>query len=667
MKESEGKYAVLSGGKTDSEADIWNEEELAKILNFDGVSFNKDLDPGLEYGSSAGSSRESESSSSLEGEAEAQGEAESELFVPLKGVSASEAKPSALRQNSMADMFEDPSTVATKPTLAKNPFAKVSVVGAMLGVAFLVAAVFLSGIMGEKKPDTVKVQASPSVEPKPKAEGGVKQDVGDYKTQAAVGSQQQKLSAIESERNARAPKTSNLAVPKNSQSNSNLKSPSAQKTPAPAAPDPTPVPSATVSDSVRSPAAVPDPLPDRSYLPSPPAIALDVERPAPRIEPQPRVQSIPAVQEQPPKIQSQSPRSVSPVPPPDPRQQWAELAALGSFGQGSKNAALETPTLASAIPPVLNPGTLRNGALQAPTLASASPPVLNPGAARNGALQAPTLASASPPVLNPGAVQEQPVPRDGVTNFRSAVSVAAQASSPDDLGRVAVPPTVDATVAPVDAPGLVVFAGQSLSGTLAVPAVAFSGSSAASSEAVGERFAVSLKMPLMAQDGTVALPQSALIIFQVDRVLTNGYVEAHAVAAVDGLAEYRLPRNAVSVRGRKGEPLMATRRTTGGSDLFRMDMTAFVLGAAQQVGERLNQPTSESSTQSVFGSSSSVTRGSPNIWGAVMQGGATPVLQQVLQRNQQASAEIQSRPPLWYVPAKTEVLIFVNSSFELGR
>lgn len=643
MKESEGKYAVLPGGKTDSEADIWNEEELAKILNFDGVSFKKDLDPGLEYGSSAGSSRESESSSESEGEREAEGEAEGEFFASLKGVSGSEALAAAPRRNSMADMFEDPSNAATKPTLAKNPFAKVSVVGAMLGVAFLIAAVFLSGIMGEKKPDTVKVQASPSPEPKPKAEGGVKQDVGDYKTQAAVGSQQQKLSAIESERNSRAPKTSNLRVPKDSQPD-NLKSPSAQKTPAPAAPDPTPAPSATVSDSVRSPASVPDPPPDRSYLPPPPARVLDVEKPAPRIQPPPRVQSIPVVREQPQRIQIPPPRPASLVPPLDPHRQWAQLAALGSFGQGSKN-----------------------GALEAPTLASASPPVLNPGAVRNGALEAPAGASASPPVLNPGAVQEQPVPRDGVTNFRSAVSVAAQASSPDDLGGRAVPPPTGETVAPVDAPGLVVFAGQSLAGTLAVPAVAFSGSSASPSEGVGERFAVSLKMPLMAQDGTVALPQSALVIFQVDRVLTNGYVEAHAVAAVDGLAEYRLPRNAVSVRGRKGEPLMATRRITGGSDLFRMDMTAFVLGAAQQVGERLNQPTSESSTQSAFGSSSSVTRGSPNILGAVMQGGATPVLQQILQRNQQASAEIQSRPPLWYVPAKTEVLIFVNSSFELGR
>jgi hypothetical protein len=112
---------------------------------------------------------------------------------------------------------------------------------------------------------------------------------------------------------------------------------------------------------------------------------------------------------------------------------------------------------------------------------------------------------------------------------------------------------------------------------------------------------------------------------------------------------------------------MAQRRTTGGSELFRMDLTAFVLGAAGRVGERLNQPTSESSTQTAFGSSSSVTRGSPNILGAVMEGGTTPVLQQILQRNQRAAAEIQSRPPLWYVPAKTEVLIFVNSSFSLGR
>lgn len=658
MKDTDSKYAVLSGGKTDSDSDIWNEEELAKILNFDGVSFNQDLDPGLEYGSADRSVGEPES----DGESSETSEQESEQLGSIEGVSAPER--TAVRAYSMGDMFEDPIAAATKPTLAKNPFAKVSVVGAILGLAFLVAALFLSGIMGERKPHTAKVQPTPSPEPKPKTASGTPSDVGDYKTQAAVGSQQQKLSAIESERNSRAPKTANSAAPKNSQSN--LKSPSPERTPAPAAiepPAPNPPPPAASNDLVRSAPTVPDPLPSLSYLPPPPVRVREVVRPAPLIQPppiQPQQGIAPTRTRQP-----EMPRPALPAPPPDPYRQWAALAALGSFGRESVGETDRDGGRSNPAPEALNPEGI--GVVEAAGRSPWAPQALNAQALRNGDSTVPLRSQASPTLLNPGALREQPVLRDPVANFRSAVSVVAPAASSDDLG-LATPLELDPqTARPADAPDAVVFAGQSLSGTLAVPAVAFSSSRAGLSDGVGERFAVSLTMPLMASDGTVVLPETALIIFQVDRVLANGYVDAHAVAAVDGFAEYRLPRNAVSVRGRRGEPLMAQRRTTGGSDLFRMDMTAFVLGAAQRVGERLNQPTSESSTQTAFGSSSSVTRGSPNILGAVMEGGTTPVLQQILQRNQQAAAEIQSRPPLWYVPAKTEVLVFVNSSFSLGR
>ncbi|MCU0543227.1 MAG: hypothetical protein MUE44_13815 [Oscillatoriaceae cyanobacterium Prado104] len=662
MKETEGKYAVLSGGKTDGDSDIWNEEELAKILNFDGISFKQDLDPGLEYGSADRSFNPSESQPPSEGS----GEREGEKLGVISGVPLPDQ--TAPRAYSMGDMFEDPIAAATKPTLAKNPFAKVSVVGAILGLAFLVAALFLSGIMGERKPHTAKVQPSPSPEPKTQTQTGTPPDVGDYKTQAAVGSQQQKLSDLESQRNSRAPKTSNLAAPKNSRSD--LKSPNPEKTPAPAAIEPNippaPPPAAS-NEPVRSaPAAVPDSLPSRSYFPPPPVRVREVVRPAPIQPPSIRSpQSIPGARERPPEMPSQRPTPASPSPPPDPHRQWAALAALGSFGRGSVAETDRPGARSPSTSEALNPETV--GVVEAPGRSNPTESVLSPGAVRNGAFEVAGRSNSPESVLNPGGAREQPVVRNPVANFRSAVSVVAVASSPDDLGTAAMEPQfAPETVAPADAPSAVVFAGQSLSGTLSVPAVAFSSNRAAPDGVVGERFAVSLTMPLMASDGTVVLPETALIVFQVDRVLANGYVEAHAVAAVDGLAEYRLPRNAVSVRGRGGEPLMAQRRTTGGSELLRMDLTAFVLGAAGRVGERLNQPTSESSTQTAFGSSSSVTRGSPNILGAVMEGGTTPVLQQILQRNQQAAAEIQSRPPLWYVPAKTEVLVFVNSSFSLG-
>lgn len=65
-----------------------------------------------------------------------------------------------------------------------------------------------------------------------------------------------------------------------------------------------------------------------------------------------------------------------------------------------------------------------------------------------------------------------------------------------------------------------------------------------------------------------------------------------------------------------------------------------------------------------FSSSTTSSSGDRNILGAVLDGGFTPLTQQILKRNERGLEEMMSRPNVWYVRAGATVQVFVNQSFE---
>lgn len=182
------------------------------------------------------------------------------------------------------------------------------------------------------------------------------------------------------------------------------------------------------------------------------------------------------------------------------------------------------------------------------------------------------------------------------------------------------------------------------------------------------KFIIQISQSLKNEQGSVILPKNSQIIVRVKDIQKSGFIELEGTGAVIDGNEYALPEGAIAIRGKSGQPLIASSWGDKGGEIAARDAKTFAVGSLAKVGKVLNQPKSEqTSTNSGFGgtsSFSSVRRNRSNILGAVLEGGFEPLTQQILQRNQQALQEIQRRKDVWYVKAGIEVQVFVNQTFQ---
>ncbi|MCA1994145.1 MAG: hypothetical protein LDL41_19175, partial [Coleofasciculus sp. S288] len=182
------------------------------------------------------------------------------------------------------------------------------------------------------------------------------------------------------------------------------------------------------------------------------------------------------------------------------------------------------------------------------------------------------------------------------------------------------------------------------------------------------RFVIALDKPLRSADGDLVFPAGTNLVFAITDVADNGLVQAQVVFAIVGETEYSLPEGSLTLMSEDGEPLLASGYFDNGGTIASMDISTALLGALGKVGEILNEPTNEVSSIVFNGttstSTSSTTR-NPNLLGALLEGGAKPVLDQIMQRNQQAIQQMEKTDNVWYVSAGSKVQIFVNQSFQL--
>jgi hypothetical protein len=105
-----------------------------------------------------------------------------------------------------------------------------------------------------------------------------------------------------------------------------------------------------------------------------------------------------------------------------------------------------------------------------------------------------------------------------------------------------------------------------------------------------------------------------------------------------------------------------------GKEIAGMDFGIAALGAVSKVGEILNRPKQQSSSSSTGSETSTTTTsvsGSPNLLGALMEGGATPVLESIQKRNQTAIETLSKQKNAWFLPAGESAQIVVSKLFEL--
>ena len=618
-------------------SDEWDETKLAALLGFDD---SQETSPEIVLGAS---------------------ELESATF------------PSAQNTVSQSELFDDPIEGKTKPSFSGNPFAKSGVVGLGLLIIFAAGGLFLNTVMGSKLRQAPSVASNaskliPNETPTVSVTQGT--ETGKLKTQVALGEQADQIKDLEK---SKSPKP-NVAKTKTQQTALQ--------------PPPSSSPSRTVPASYprnSSPSFSP-----RTASYSAPLAASTRSQPV-SSAPLPTSKSIDPKPQEPPQKSAIEPK---PQEPPqkstiDPMQQWIGLARIGSYG---------STELGEKAPDVQATNPNRIPASHSTSLTTASTPTI-------GRAPFVTIPRAIPVVsgTNGGVASLESVPFPSVAVPTSGANLPADETSSlrGESGETSIPVTVPeqisqentvvasaptqleetlAQVNPAEEASILsgvkvrsLQVGDRAQGQLITPVIWAGNETRATAtkstqeSPAGEKFIVQLQEPLTDKGGFVTLPIGTQIVAQVVEVNESGWLKLNVTQAVVDNQEYMLPPGAISIRGVDGQPLMASKWGDRGSAIASGDISTFLFGSLSRVGQVLTQPDSQSSTTtSGFGFSSSTTNqsGGRNLLGAILDGGFTPLTQQILKRNEQRIQELTSRPDVWYVPAGTSVQVFVNQSFE---
>ncbi|HEY9599906.1 MAG TPA: hypothetical protein V6D33_19770 [Cyanophyceae cyanobacterium] len=318
-----------------------------------------------------------------------------------------------------------------------------------------------------------------------------------------------------------------------------------------------------------------------------------------------------------------------------------------------------TPTQPSAInrPPVAQPPSTRPQRVYSPP-----PPRMaynrqpEPAPLPVPALPPPPPVEPSPAPTQPSVTQE-PEEQDQTEQWAVLASLGS-------YGQVVYPEQEkDETPMPVaqtPVTGQVIQAGTVVTGKIAVPV-------AMPEDGNGQRFVVQLTDNLPDVDGQVAITAGQFLVFEVEGVDGSGLVSAKAVSVVDEQGNERTIAAAFSLES-NGRPLVAQKLFDVGPDVASMDFGMVALGAISKVGEILNRPKQQSSTStsgsSTSTSSTSVSR-DPTLLGAIMEGGATPVLEAISKRNEEAIERMNDQDNAWVLSPGTRVQVRVTQPLRI--
>jgi hypothetical protein len=553
------------------------------------------------------------------------------------------------------ELFDDPHLAATPKTVAKSPFAKLGFVAGGLGVAFLFAGLVLNGVMSSKG-DLKAKTSTPTPTPTVDAQKQQEDTEGRLKTELALNSQSDELKQLdEAKKNQKKQEVSPTDPKRQKTADGKATSTAAgnqeAKTSAASTPSRTPR-----SARVSSP---PPPPPPRARASSPPVSPAPVAQPRPQLPPPPPssfsqvAAATPVASPPAPKPVSDSSRSTQRATPTavatprsdsevDPIAQWQTLASLGSYSdnsssvsspQGDDQVPVASPVANTPMYAMQRSQQLSANTMQRPQQFSSANTI---------------PVSQSQPQPQP---QSQPLPQ-------APPAVASEVSAEQRLldgTPYRIAPTGAMTAARAVTP-------------LVLPAVESRGQSSRTPD-TPDRVVVTLIAPLTDTSDQVVMPAGTSLVFEVKGVDTNGVISAVAVSQLDNTGmEQPLPPESLVLTGEQGSPLIAKGYFDDGGTIASMDFSTAALGALGKVGEILNRPkeqTSSSTSGGTVSQTTTSTTGEPNLLGALLEGGASPVLDQILKRNDRAIQDLQKRKNLWFLEAGTPVQIMVTRSFEL--
>jgi Bacterial conjugation TrbI-like protein len=485
-----------------------------------------------------------------------------------------EEQSSSDRQSSEDSALEpssEPEDVKTQQPLSSNPFAKLGLVAAVTLGVVLVAGVFLSQLMGgsSQKPKNQLVSPVRSQPTNLSTSQQLEGEIDTLKTKLALTEQAELVKAAQQQ--LRTPKsTSTVAL---------------QVEPP--------------ASSPRRPQVIPTPAPT-VYVPQP-YIQRIVRVPAA----QPPIRQLPILKPntQPVVV------NTTPPPPPNPLDEWARLAKLGSYGQ--VNVTEQPNNIAAASQPT--------NETQPPQKTP------NPNPEQTPQQETPVIAQAQPQ-----GQKSVPVGASAKAVLATAIfGETTRANNGNDAEG-------DKTVFVIRLKQPL----KSTDGAIALP------------------------------ENTEFLTEVRSIS---EQGLMQMNVVKRIVQSDGSLTEQPLPNNTIIVRGTQGKPLIANKFPNQSSSIASMDLGLFVLGGIGKAAELMNRSDTElqpliSTVTNPDGTTSSssqittVTKNRRNLSAGVLEGGLNSVVPQIAQRNQQAIAQMSQQTNVWFLPAGTSIEIYVNQA-----
>jgi len=461
-------------------------------------------------------------------------------------------------------LTSEPQEVKTTQPLSANPFAKLTLVGSATLVVVLLAGGFLSQLMsgsGKKSTNNVVTVPTPPTTTAPRQQD-LQQEIEDLKTKLALAEQAEAVAASQQDLRNPARVISRVNTTPNRAATRNVR-PAVQAPPqivyVPRQANPAPV----------RPAAVTSPIPE--------------SRPVPEFSPPPQ------------------PVVTTPPAPPDPLQEWAKLAKLGSYGQVSTTGT-SAVNVSQAPPP--NTNTVPSPELTQPQ--NQPQPQPNPPGLSTAQNQGPKTVAVG-------------------TSTKAVVATAIFGETTRSRNNDKDDEDKNVFVIQLKQPL------KSTDGQVAIPA----------------------KTELLAEIKSIS--DQGLLQLNVTKL----------VSQKDGvISETTLPKNAIIIRGVKGRPLLANKFPNSGGAIAGMDLGLFVLGGIGKAAELFNRTEAQVVTTTATGTIVSNTNPRRNILAGVLEGGFNSVVPQISQRNQQAIAQLTQQTNVWFIAAGKEVEVYVNQQMQ---
>jgi hypothetical protein len=173
---------------------------------------------------------------------------------------------------------------------------------------------------------------------------------------------------------------------------------------------------------------------------------------------------------------------------------------------------------------------------------------------------------------------------------------------------------------------------------------------------------IALSTAVLDTQGKTLLPAGTQIMCEV-AALDNGMLQvSSAKAAIDGQL-VDLPKQAIILQDASKQPLVAQVKSFGQGEVFNRDLMGFAGGALSTIGKNLTQ--SQTQTVATTGGIIQTSNSQQNILGAVLDGGFSPLVTQWMERNKQATTQINSASKIYFLPTGTDVNLIIAQPFSL--